>query len=48
MSKLVEQYSDFYKMRQYIEGYRKYPEKDDPEIEALMKLGLESFSKDEW
>ena len=36
------------KIRQYIEGYRKYPEKDDPEIAALMKLGLESFSKEEW
>ena len=35
-------------IKQYIDGYRKKPEKGDPEIEAFMKAGLSSFSKDEW
>ena len=35
-------------VKQYIEGYRKKPEGRDPEIEAMYKAGLASFSKDEW
>ena len=35
--------------KRYIEGYKKYPEKDDPEIKALMLMGLKSFSLgDNW
>ena len=36
------------RIKQYVEGYRKKPEGRDPEIEALCKAGLASFSKDEW
>ena len=35
-------------IKQYIEGYRKKPEGNDPGIKALYKAGLSSFSKDEW
>ena len=35
-------------IKQYIEGYRKKPENRDPDIEAMMKAGLSSFSKDDW
>ena len=35
-------------IKQYIDGYRKKPEGQDPEIEAMHKASLASFSKDEW
>ena len=35
-------------IKQYVEGYRKKPEKGDAGLEAFMKTGFSSFSKDEW
>ena len=35
-------------IKQYIEGYRKKPEGRDPDVQAMCKAGLASFSKDEW
>ena len=35
-------------IKQYVDAYRKKPEGRDPEIEAMYKAGLSSFSKDEW
>ena len=39
---------DEQQIKQYMDSYRKKPEKGDPDIEALMKAGLSSFSKDRW
>ena len=35
-------------IEKYIEGYKRKPESRDPEIEALYRAGLASFTKDEW
>ena len=45
MSKLAEKYTKLDK--KYVEGYKRYPEKSDPEIQALMLLGRRSFSLDD-
>lgn len=34
--------------KEYIKGYKKFPEKDDAEIQALYLAGLSSFSSESW
>ena len=44
----MDRESEADKVRRYIDGYRRFPEQDDPETRAWERLGLEALADAEW